>query len=181
MTQARSTSMGLSFASSGVGSTNHLAAEVFRRAQNIEITNVHYKGGGPAMNDVAGGHVNAMFATLPSALPLIRADKLHALATTGATRSAVLPDVPTLLELGVAQGKITVWAGILGPNGLPPHVTKRLSEEIRKIVTSDAYRVFLKENGAEAVVSTPDEFRSNIRAYRAFWEPVIRDARISVE
>lgn len=179
--QARANPGTLSFASSGAGSTNHLTAEVFRNAEKLDITNVHYKGGGPAMADVAGGHVDAMFATLPSALPLIRAEKLQPLATTGAARSSILPNVPTLVELGVKQGNITVWAGILGPRDLPPAVTRRLSAEIEKIVTSTEYKTFLRDNGAEALFSSPEQFTRNIASYRSFWEPVIQHAKIALE
>lgn len=170
----------VAFASSGAGSTNHLTAEVFRKSEGLDIINVHYKGGGPAMADVAGGHVDAMFATLPSALPLIRAGKLKALATTGAARSAVLPDVPTLLDLGVKQGDITVWAGVLAPAGLPAEIAQRLNAEIKKIVTDPEFVSFLRQNGADPLYSTPDQFARSIRAHREFWEPIIKTAGISV-
>ncbi|OZI23877.1 hypothetical protein CAL26_10725 [Bordetella genomosp. 9] len=170
----------LAFASSGAGSTNHLTAEVFRKSEGLNIINVHYKGGGPAMADVAGGHVDAMFATLPSALPLIRAGKLRALATTGATRSTVLPDVPTLLDLGVKQGDVTVWAGVLGPAGMPSDITQRLNAEIGKIVNDPEFQSFLRQNGAEPLYSTTAQFGKNVRAYRDFWEPIIKTAGISV-
>jgi tripartite-type tricarboxylate transporter receptor subunit TctC len=170
----------LAFASSGAGSTNHLTAEVFSKSERLNIINVHYKGGGPAMADVAGGHVDAMFATLPSALPLIRAGKLRALATTGATRSSVLPEVPTLLDLGIKQGDVTVWAGVLGPAGLPVEITQRLNAEIKKIVTDPGFQAFLRQNGAEPLYSTTAQFGKNIRAYRDFWEPIIKTAGISL-
>ena len=94
----------LTFASSGIGSTNHLSAELFKREANVNILHVPYKGGGPALIDVSGGHVTAMFATLPSAVSLIQSGVIRALAVTGPHRSDILPDVPTVIEAGLRGG-----------------------------------------------------------------------------
>lgn len=181
MSQARQRPGKVAFASSGAGSTNHLVAEVLRKAEGIDIVNVHYKGGGPAMTDVAGGHVDAMFATLPSALPLIQGGTLRALATSGPQRAKVLPDVPTLVELGVRGGDVTIWAGVLGPAGMPPAVVQRLSEEIGRITNSAEFTAFLESTGAQAHFVPPDGLRQSIRTHYDFWSRTIKEAGISLQ
>ena len=111
----------LTFASSGIGSTNHLTMELFKREAKVEVLHVPYRGGGPALIDVSGGHVTAMFATLPSAVSLIQGGTVRALAVTGQHRSPILPDVPTAIEAGLPGVVVTTWNGVMAPAGTPPN------------------------------------------------------------
>ncbi len=168
----------VAFASSGVGTTNHLSAELFRTLEGISILHAHYKGGGPAMTDVAAGHVQAMFATLPSALGLIAGGKLKPLAVTSAQRSPVLPQVPTMAEAGGRELVVTTWAGVLGPKGLPPAIVARLNAEVGKVVASADFRERMARAGAEPRFSSAAELAGFIRRDHERWGRIIADAGI---
>lgn len=170
----------VSFASSGAGTTNHLMAELFREAEHVDILHVHYKGGGPAMADVAAGHVEAMFATLPSALGLIAGGGLQPLAVSSPQRSPALPEVPTLAELGQPELAITIWAGVLGPAGLPDAVTQRLNTEIGQIVNAPEFQKFLGSNGASARFTSPEGLKESIADHYARWSRTIKSAGIAL-
>ena len=171
----------LTFASSGAGSTNHLTAELFKSIAGVDVVHVPYKGGGPALNDLLGGHVDAMFATLPSAVAHIKAGKLKALAVTGERRSGALPDVPTATEAGAPGLVVTTWNGVLAPAGTPPAVLERLHRE----VTAAASQADIKERyaaaGAETMTSTSDQFRSAIQKDYARWAQLIKQAGITAD
>lgn len=171
----------VSFASSGAGTTNHLMAELFREAEKAEVLHVHYKGGGPAMADVAAGHVDAMFATLPSALGQIKGGALRPVAVSSAQRSPVLPDVPTLGELGRPELAVTIWAGVLGPAGLPADITQRLNIEIGRIAQTPEFREFLQRNGATVRFSTAEGLRQSIAEHHKRWAATIESAGIRPE
>lgn len=170
----------VSFASSGAGTTNHLMAELFREAEHVDILHVHYKGGGPAMADVVAGHVEAMFATLPSALGLIAGGGLQPLAVSSARRSPALPQVPTLAELGQPELAVTIWAGVLGPAGLPDDITQRLNSEIGRIVQAPEFREFLDRNGASVRFTTPAGLKESIADHHARWSRTIKTAGIAL-
>ncbi|HJZ22145.1 MAG TPA: tripartite tricarboxylate transporter substrate-binding protein, partial [Bradyrhizobium sp.] len=127
---ARAKPGAVTFASSGIGSTNHLTAELFQRQANVTILHVPYKGGGPALADVYRGQVTAMFATLPSAIGLIQGGSLRAVAVTGLNRSPALPDVPTGKESGMPELVVTTWNGVLAPAGTPPEIIARLHQAL---------------------------------------------------
>ena len=171
----------LTFASSGAGSTNHLTAELFKSIAGVDVIHVPYKGGGPALNDLLGGHVDAMFATLPSAVAHIKSGKLKALAVTGERRSGALPDVPTATEAGAPGLVVTTWNGVLAPAGTPPAVLERLHRE----VTAAASQADIKERyaaaGAETMTSSSDQFRNAIQKDYARWAQVIKQAGITAD
>ncbi|KAF1048726.1 Bug family tripartite tricarboxylate transporter substrate binding protein [Xylophilus sp.] len=170
------------FAVAGIGTTNHLVAELYRQNEGLPpLVYVPYKGGGPAQVDVAGGHVPAMVATLPSALPLIAGGKLRPLAVSTPRRSPVLPDVPTFAEAGGKPLVAVTWAGVLGPAGLPPAVGGRLSAEIRRIVASPDFRERLAKVGAEPRFTTPQELAASIRSDNERWAAIIQRAGITPE
>jgi tripartite-type tricarboxylate transporter receptor subunit TctC len=178
---ARAKPGALTFASSGIGSTNHLTAEIFQRQANVTILHVPYKGGGPALADVYAGQVTAMFATLPSAIGLIKGDKLRALAVTGVNRSAALPDVPTGKESGMPELVVTTWNGVLAPAGTPPEIIARLHEALANAVADPALKQAFGALGADTELITPQEFALRIRTDFNHWSGVIKQAGISVQ
>jgi tripartite-type tricarboxylate transporter receptor subunit TctC len=171
----------LTFASSGVGSTNHLSAELFKREAKVNILHVPYKGGGPALIDVSGGHVTAMFATLPSAVSLIQSGVIRALAVTGSHRSDILPDVPTVIEAGLPGVVVTTWNGVLAPAGTPPELLVRLHKALADAVAEPSLKATFAAVGAETELITPQEFEARIRADFDRWSLVIKQADISAQ
>jgi tripartite-type tricarboxylate transporter receptor subunit TctC len=178
---ARAKPGALTFASSGIGSTNHLTAEIFQRQANVTILHVPYKGGGPALADVYAGQVTAMFATLPSAIGLIKGDKLRALAVTGVNRSAALPGVPTGKESGMPELVVTTWNGVLAPAGTPPEIIERLHKTLADAVADPALKQAFAALGADTELITPQEFALRIRTDFNHWSGVIKQAGISVQ
>ena len=178
---ARAKPGALAFASSGIGSTNHLTAEIFQRQADVKILHVPYKGGGPAVADVFGGQVTAMFATLPSAIGLIKAGNLRALAVTGDNRSPALPDVPTAKESGMPDLVVTTWNGVLAPAGTPPEIIARLHKALADAVADPALKQTFGTLGAETEMITPEEFALRIRKDFNYWSGVIKQAGISVQ
>ncbi len=171
----------VSFASSGVGSTNHLTEERWKAASGVDVVHVPYKGGGPALVDVVGGQVDAMFATLPSAINLIKSGRLHALAVTRASRSPALPDVPTMREAGTADVVVETWNGVFAPAGTPDAVVVRLRAAVQHVVASDAFRQHLAAIGAEPMTQSPAAFATLMHDDFVRWADVIRAARITAE
>jgi tripartite-type tricarboxylate transporter receptor subunit TctC len=171
----------LSFASSGVGSTNHLTAEIFQRQASVSVMHVPYRGGGPALTDVSGGHVTAMFATLPSAVSLIKSGKVRALVVTGLHRSDALPDVPTGKESGLPELVVTTWNGVLAPAGTPPEVVARLYQALAAAVADPSLKESFAALGAETELTSPPEFADRIRSDFERWSNVIKQAGISAQ
>ena len=164
----------LNYASSGVGTSLHLAAELFLLTAGINLQHVPYKGGGQAQTDVMGGQAQAMFNVLPSALPQIRAGKLKVLATTGKTRSPALPDVPTMMEAGVAGYSATTWNGILAPAGTPKDYVARLNDALVRTMKAPETREALAKLGQDPLWSTPEEFAAFIVEETEKWRKVIQ-------
>jgi tripartite-type tricarboxylate transporter receptor subunit TctC len=168
----------LNFASPGYGTSLHLAAELFKAAEGIDIVHVPYKGGQQAVTDVLTGKPELMFNVLPSALPYIQSGKLRALAVTGATRSSTLPDVPTMIEAGVPNYTAFTWNGLLAPAGTPKPIIDRLHEAIVKAIDDRSVREGYARIGQDPVTDTPEEFAALIRNETSKWTRVIKDARI---
>jgi tripartite-type tricarboxylate transporter receptor subunit TctC len=152
---ARSQPGKLNYASPGAGTTQHLAAEFFRLSTAIDIVHVPYKGGGQAQADVVGGQAQMMFNVVPSALPLIRAGKLRALAVTGKTRVESLPDVPTMIEGGVPGYTAITWNGIVAPAGTPKEVVAKLNEALVRALRAPEMKEALAKIGQDVAWSTP--------------------------
>jgi tripartite-type tricarboxylate transporter receptor subunit TctC len=171
----------LTFASSGTGSTNHLNAELFKREANVKVLHVPYRGGGPALIDVSGGHVTAMFATLPSAISLIQSGVVRALMVTGQRRSEVLPDVPTVVELGLPGVAVTTWNGVLAPAGTPPELLERLHQALADAVAEPSLKKIFAGVGADTELITQQEFAARIRTDFDYWSLVIKQAGISAQ
>jgi tripartite-type tricarboxylate transporter receptor subunit TctC len=171
----------LNFASAGVGSSSHLAGELFRILAGADIVHVPYKGAGPAMVDVLSGQVQLYFATMPAAMPHVKSGKLAAVAVTSAKRSPALPDAPTIAESGVPGYEASTWYGLLAPARTPAAAVARLHQATVKILADPALRGKLADQGFEPVGDSPEEFGAYIKSEIAKWGKVIRDAGIRPE
>lgn len=171
----------LSFATSGIGSTNHLTGVVFQNLQKVRVNYVPYKGGGPAVTDLMGGHVDAMFATMPSVVPFVKSHKLKALVITDDKRWAALPDVPTAKEAGVPGLMVITWNGVLAPAGVPDAVVAKLNADIVAVANSPDMKERMKAQAAEIATTTPDEFAAMLRNDFAKWSKVIKQAGMRAE
>ncbi|MGQ0751900.1 MAG: Bug family tripartite tricarboxylate transporter substrate binding protein [Betaproteobacteria bacterium] len=153
----------LLYSSGGVGSPQHLAMEMFRTTAKLDLVHVPYKGAVPATNDLIGGHVQLMVNGISFPLPHIRAGKLRALATTGGSRTQLLPDIPTMQEAGVSGYLYEQWLGLFAPAGTPPEIINRLNTEAVKILTSTDVRERLTKQALEAQSSTPEQLGKILR------------------
>ncbi|HYC44974.1 MAG TPA: tripartite tricarboxylate transporter substrate binding protein [Burkholderiales bacterium] len=152
----------LHFASSGVAASTHLAGELFNSMAGVKMVHVPYKGAPPALVDLAAGRVDVMFASPPSAMPLVRSGRLRALATTGPKRAAYLPDAPTVAEAGVPGYQNTIWQALLAPARTPAAVVALLNREVAAIARQPELRDRLAADGTEAVGNTPKEAAQHI-------------------
>ena len=168
----------LNFASPGAGTSLHLAAELFKEAEGIDIVHVPYKGGGQAMNDVLAGKPEMMFQVVGAALPYIQSGKLRALAVTGTERSSVLPDVPTMVEAGVPNYSAYTWNGLLAPAGTPRPIIDKLHAAIVKAMNDPSVVEGYARIGQDQAVSTPEQFTKLIADETAKWAEVIEKANI---
>jgi tripartite-type tricarboxylate transporter receptor subunit TctC len=171
----------VTYGSPGVGSSLHLAGELFAREAGIDIVHVPYKGTTQAMQDLMGGQVTMMFGSLPTLMPQVRTGKLRALAVTTAQRSSAAPELPTLIESGLRGFDVPSWYGALVPAGTPPATVARIQQEIAAIVTAPETRAALEAQGLFPVANKPDAFAAQIRRETAAWARIIQDAGIRPE
>jgi tripartite-type tricarboxylate transporter receptor subunit TctC len=171
----------LHFGSSGMAAATHLAGELFNSMAGVNIVHVAYKGAPPALVDLMGGRIAVMFASPPSAMPLVRSGRLRAIATTGLKRAAYLPDMPTVAESGVSGYENTIWQALLAPARTPAAVVTRLHREIAEIAQQPEMRKLLAADGSEAVGSTPQEAAQHIHGEIARYTKVIRAIGLKVE
>ena len=168
----------VSYASAGAGSPAHLAAELFKLQAGVDMVHVPYKGAAPAIQDVMGGSVPLMFAAAPSALPLVRAGKVRALAVTSDTRSAQSPDIASLSESGF-QYDVRDWQGLVGPAGLPAALVKRVNTDMRTVLDLADVKARIADLGGEIAGGTPERFEAQLRAETEKWKRVVRDAKLT--
>ena len=178
---ARSHAGQYSYASPGTGTGNHLYMELFKALAGVEITHVPYKGGGPAMNDLIGGQVQASLISVTLAAPQVRAGKARALGTTGEKRTAMLPQVPTFVEAGFGDFTPHTWSGLFLPAGTPAAILQRLHAESAKALRAPEVRTRFGELGAEIVMNSPAEFAALLRAENERLGKLIRERRISAD
>jgi tripartite-type tricarboxylate transporter receptor subunit TctC len=171
----------LNYASPGVGTSLHLAGELFKLDAGIDIVHVAYKGGAQAQTDVIGGQVQMMFNVLPSALPFIQSGRLKALAVTGKTRAESLPNVPTMIEAGVPGYTALTWNGLLAPAGTPKEIVARLNDAIVKAMRSPEMKEQLTKIGQDPGWSTPEEFAAFLREETDKWSKVISASGIAAQ
>ena len=172
----------LTFASTGTGSSVHLAAELFAGMAGVKITHVPYKGSGPALNDLLGGHVTMMFSTMASAAGLVReGSKVRALAVTGAKRSELFPDLPTVAEAGLPGYEAVLHYGIVAPAGTPRPVIEKLNAALNAALGSGEVKRRLAVEGAEALPVSPDEYTADIAKEEAKWSEIIRKSGMKAD
>ena len=164
----------LNYSSSGFGSTNHLAAEVFKDELGLDIVHVPYQGGGEAMNALLGGQVQMLFITLPASLPHIKAGKVRALALTGVKRMDSLPDVPTVAETVLPGFDINLWIGVVAPAGTPPAVVDRINADFNKVLAMPSVKERITALGANIAGGTPAQFDAFIRRELQRWAKTIK-------
>jgi tripartite-type tricarboxylate transporter receptor subunit TctC len=171
----------LSFASQGSGTSAHLAGELFKNLTNTSINHIPYRGAGPALNDLLGGHVDIMFATAAAVGSFVEAGTMRALAVTTADRSPApnLAKVPTVAESGVPGYVADSWYGLYAPAGTPPAVIARLNAAAKKAVQSEAFKKRVESEGLVISAGTPEEFDRYAKGEEARWRKVVKAANIT--
>lgn len=169
------------YASGGNGSSAHLSAELFKLMAGVDVVHVPYKGATPALTDVSTGNVAMFIGNLPTAMPLIKAGRVRALAVTSPQRSPVVPDLPTLAESGLPTYDTTAWLGLFAPAGIPKDVVAKLRIEVDRIVHEPDIRALIVAQGGEPVGNTPEEFAAIVRADLVKWKRIVKEANIHVE
>ena len=172
---------GLDYCSSGAGSVTHLAGELFIQKTGANLTHVPYKGSGPATVDFLAGRTHAFFATFPTMLQYVKSGAVDMIATTGAQRSALFPNVPTVAEAGIPNFNITTWWGIVAPAGLPSPIVAKLNALINEASAKEPLKGRLVNEGAEAYSATPAEFQTMLGTELAMWRDVVKTGNIKVE
>lgn len=181
LAEARKPDARVNYGSAGLGSPQHITAELFKSMARIDMMHVPYKSAGQSINDLLGGQLTANFEAMIPALPHVSAGKLRALAVTGAERSPLLPDVPTVAEAGVAGFESTAWYGVVVPAGTPPDIVKRLNAEFTKILTQPEVKQRITDLGGLQVPLDAESFGKLIHAEIDKWAAVVKAAGIKAE
>jgi len=171
----------LTYASGGIGSSQHLATALMGYMAGIKLNHVPYKGGNQGLLDLVGGHLDMMISTILTVMPHAKAGRLRALAVTTAKRNSAVPDLPTIAEAGVPGYESVAWYGMVAPAGLPPAVLAKLSAEVIKSTRSSDMWDTLVKQGAEPVGSTPREFGAFIKAETRKYAKVVKEAGVKSE
>ena len=172
---------GLSFGSAGIGSAVHISGEMFKLATGANMTHVPYRGGGPALADLAGGSLDLIFGNASSTLPFVRDGRVRALAVTSANRAPYLPELPTLAETGLTGFAIDEWYGCLGPANMNPVAVQKLHQAMLSIISAPAERQKLLDGGAEVAGGTPEDFGALMREDLDKIGRVVREAKITLD
>lgn len=178
VSHVRSNPAGVSYASTSVGSSPHLAGEMFVRAAGISLTHVPYKGSGPAKTDLLGGHVALLFDNIASSLPAAKSGELRALAVTGMRRSGAAPDIPTMIESGFPEFVIDSWYAFYAPAGTSSDIVRKLNSEIVRVLRDPKTAEHFKALGLDIVASSPEQTTERMRADLERYTKVIREAGI---
>lgn len=165
----------------GVGATTHMAMELFMSQAGIHLLGIPYKGSALSMNDLLAGRLDSMFDVIMTSLPHIQAGRLRALAVTSAQRQPLLPDVPTVAELGYPGFETNVWFALFAPQNTPADIVQKIAEDSRKVMTEPARRRIFNESGFQIVASDPATFAKRARLENEKWRQVVRKANIKLE
>jgi len=179
--QAKAAPGKLNYASSGTGTPYHMAGELFKSMAGIDVVHIPYKSSGGARTDVLGGQVDMMFDAVSTMTDLIATGKVRALATTGKARSGVMPDVPTMAELGLPDYTATLWLGILAPKGTPQPIVDSLNQKIAKVVQDPATRALWAKSGIDGMTMSPAAFTQYLNQDIAKWRKIVESAHITVD
>lgn len=171
----------VTFASGGIGSSPHMTSELLNMRLDLKAVHVPYRGEQPALADVMGNQVGVLFANIPSAMPYVQAGKLKALVSTGATRSPLAPDVPTIVESGAGDIVTATWNGLYGPAGLAPELVQKIYTDATQLLGQGAVRERLLASGSDLVLNTPQQFQEYLLAEVTRWGQVVKAANIRAE
>ena len=182
MALAKSRPGALNYGSAGAGTIPHLATELFAGSAKVDIVHVPYKGIAPAVTAAVAGEVPLLFASTPSAGPMVKAGRLRALAVTTARRASFMPELPTLAEAGVPGYDVSTWWAVLAPGKTPPAVVRRLNEEIGKILAAAEVKAVIVANGAEPVLDLPvEQLNARLKSEIATWRRIVKERRIETQ
>ena len=171
----------LNYASSGTGTPYHMAGELFKYMAGVNITHIPYKGSSGARTDVVGGQVDMMFDAVTTMAPMAKEGKVRALATSGATRNAITPDLPTVSEAGVPGYEATIWLGLMAPKGTPPEILNKLNAEVRKVVALPEVKTAWAAQGAVPMSMTVPEFQKFLKDDITKWEKLVKASGMKPE
>ena len=169
------------YASTGNGSSNHLSMELFKLMAGVNLNHIPYKGSAPAVTDLIGGQVEALFDNTPNVLPHVKAGRLRALAVSSPKRSALVPDLPTVDEAGVPGYRMQVWFGVVAPAATPKDVIAKLNGEVNRIISSPEVKERFALAGVEVVGGSPESFGAHIKEQVETWGKVVKDASIKAD
>ena len=171
----------ITYATSGSGSINHLLSESLKVEAGIDMVHVPYKAISAAMTDVMGGQVDNAFASVPSAIQLIRGGKLRAIAVSSARRNSSAPEVPTIAELGFPSFDVSPWWGILAPAGTPRAIVDKVNADVAEVLRTPEVQAFFKDQGAEALITTPEAFLKRLEEDVQKWAKVVKSSGARVD
>lgn len=171
----------MNFASSGSGTSIHMAGELFKQSANVDVVHIPYKGSAPALTDLVGGQVDYMFDNMPSAWPHVESGKLRALAVTTADRSATAPDLPTMQESGFPNFDVSSWFGVIAPKGTPDEVIQKVNKAMRDALAKPAVKEQLAGLGAVPADTTPQQFGEFIKSEVDGWAKVVKASGATVD
>jgi len=171
----------LTYASQGVGTSAHLAGEMLESLAKVNLSHVPYRGAGPALNDLLGGHVDMMFGTAAAVGPSLEAGTLRALGVTSAERSPKLPDIPTIAESGVPDYVLDAWYGLYAPAGTPADVIEKLNAAAHKAANDETFRAKVQGEGLVISTGTPKDLDDYIKGEQARWKKVISASNITLD
>ena len=175
----KTSSAGVDFASSGAGSSTHMAAELFRSMAGGNLVHVPFKGNADVMNALLGGHIKVYFSLVPTVLQHVKKGTLRALAVTTEKRLSYLPDLPTIAESGFPGYEINSWQGVFAPGGTPKNVVTKINGEIVRMLKAPEVRARMALEGADPVGSTPEEFSARVVSELAKWSKVVKDTGLA--
>lgn len=171
----------MTYASAGIGSSPHMAGELFNYLAKVKIVHVPYKGGGPAVTDLMGGHVQLFFSSIATTLPYVKGGKVKGIAVTSAQRSRSAPEFPTIAESGVPGYELYEWNALFAPAATRSEIIAKLNAEFGKVLAAPDVQARLFEFGAEPTASTPEQLLSHVRREMAKWEKVVKAMGIKAE
>jgi tripartite-type tricarboxylate transporter receptor subunit TctC len=171
----------ITYATAGIGSGSHISTELFNSMTGIKLTHIPYRGSGPAQSDLIAGHVPMAITTVPPAIAQIRSGLLRAVAVTGDTRLAILPDVPTVAESGVPGYVAVIHYGMVAPAGTPRPIVERLNAELNAALKSDDVRARIADEGGDPLAGTPEQQAADIDAEETKWGAVVRKLGLKAE
>jgi len=177
---ARAKPDALTYASSGNGSVNHLLGEMVKSETGIKMLHVPYRGVAPAITDVIGGQVDSAFSSVPSVLQMVRSEKVRALAVSSAKRIPAAPEIPTIAEAALPGFDVNPWWGILAPAGIDMAIVRKINADVESILRSKGMIDFLATQGAEPLITSPEEFLAILQADVVKWAKVVKDAGVTL-